>query len=72
MLVSMLTLLARIYILFVFISSWRYQLKFGSSGLAFTRGFYCDDHTISYPYRDNTVSTLVLVLVSVGGTTLSV
>ena len=32
----------------------------------FTRGFFCSDATIKYPYKDNTVPTYAAVILSVG------
>lgn len=38
-------------------------------GTPYNRGFFCDDVTLSYPYKPDTVSSHVLV---VGGFTISV
>ena len=39
-------------------------LELGStSDTPFKRGFYCDDETIRYPYRSDTISDPVLVVV---------
>lgn len=36
------------------------------SGKPFRRGFYCDDTSIRYPFRDSTISSKVLQLYSLG------
>ena len=37
-----------------------------SSGIITRRGFYCDDDSIRFPYRPDTVPTWALVVGSVG------
>jgi hypothetical protein len=32
----------------------------------FTRGFFCSDTSIQYPYKDNTVPTSAAVILSIG------
>ena len=38
----------------------------------FHRGFFCNDETIAHPYKDNTITTPVLIVVSLGLPMLSV
>lgn len=38
-------------------------MGFSSWGVPYQRGFFCDDESIGYPYRDSTVPGLVLYLV---------
>lgn len=35
-------------------------------GKPYQRGFYCDDTSIRYPYRDSTVTNVVLYIFSIG------
>ena len=37
-----------------------------NNGIVTRRGFYCDDESIRYPYRPDTVPTWALVVGSVG------
>lgn len=37
-----------------------------ASGKPYRRGFYCDDTSIRYPFREGTISTTVLTLFSTG------
>ena len=37
-----------------------------ANGIITKRGFYCNDESIRYPYRPDTVPTLALVVGSVG------
>ena len=49
---------------FCFVSALLSVLAFMLAVEPFGRGFYCNDHSISKPYKPNTISTAVLVVVS--------
>lgn len=38
-------------------------MGFGAWAVPYQRGFFCDDESISYPYRDSTVPGVVLYFV---------
>ena len=40
-------------------------LALEKNGIVTRRGFYCDDESIRYPYRPDTISTLAVVIGSV-------
>lgn len=35
------------------------------NGISFKRGFFCDDETIRFPYKDGTVPSYALIIISV-------
>ena len=42
------------------------MLIFYLVGTPYIRGFNCDDESIRYPYKDNTISTALLCVYSLG------
>ena len=40
---------------------WLCEMK----GISFRRGFFCDDETIRFPYKDSTVPGYALIVISV-------
>jgi phosphatidate phosphatase len=40
-------------------------LLFFLFGQPFERGFYCDDESLRYPYKDSTISSAVLYVVGI-------